>query len=77
MNDTQPAAFPATLKRYPARILRLPEVERRVGLKKSSIYARMANQTFPHQISLGDGGRAVGWLESSIDSWIEERVSAA
>lgn len=33
-------------------ILRLPEVMRRTGLKKSAIYARMAARTFPLQVKL-------------------------
>ena len=56
----------------PARILRLPEVMARVGLKRASIYQHMAAGTFPKQIALGI--RAVGWLESEIDAWLTVRV---
>ena len=56
------------------RILRLPEVVDRVGLKRASIYLRVAHGSFPKQISLGV--RAVGWLESEIDTWLAARVSA-
>lgn len=58
-----------------SRILRRPEVERRTGLSRSAIYALMAKQGFPAAIPLT--AKAVGWLESSIDSWIDERVSHA
>jgi prophage regulatory protein len=55
---------------YPsARILRLKQVEKRTGLKKSTIYKRIALGTFPKQILLG-GGRAIGWLESEINDYI-------
>lgn len=60
----------------PERLLRLPEVESRVGLKKSSIY-EMLNRTppaFPRPLKLSR--RAVCWSSSSIDSWIEERIKA-
>lgn len=53
-------------------ILRLPQVKKRTGLSRSSIYLRMANDDFPQTISLG--GRSVGWLEQDIDEWIVERI---
>lgn len=58
-----------------ARILRRPEVEQRTGLSRSAIYALMAKQSFPAAIPLT--AKAVGWLESSIDGWISERVNHA
>jgi len=53
-------------------ILRLPNVINRTGLSRSSIYLRMASNEFPASISLG--GRAVGWLESDINQWIETKL---
>jgi prophage regulatory protein len=54
------------------KILRLPDVKKTTGLSRSSIYLRIANNEFPKAISLG--GRAVGWLNSDIDEWINERI---
>ena len=54
------------------KILRLPEVITTTGLSRSSIYLRVANKEFPTPISLG--GRAVGWLESDVQSWLSERI---
>ena len=54
------------------KILRLPEVKRSTGLSRSSIYLRMANGDFPKSISLG--GRAVGWLESDIQTWVDGKL---
>lgn len=51
-------------------ILRLPEVMRRTGLKKSAIYARMAARTFPLQVKLG---AASGWLEHEVEAWLALR----
>jgi prophage regulatory protein len=51
------------------RILRLRDVKAKTGQATSTIYAAMASGTFPRPIPLGE--RAVGWLESEIDSWIE------
>ena len=56
-------------------ILRLPSVKARTGLSRSTIYLRISNDQFPRSISLG--GRAVGWLESDIQEWIETKVSDA
>jgi len=63
-----------------ATILRLPRVMQRTGLPRSSIYSRMAEGTFPKSISLsgrrenGRKGRAVGWVESEINRWIQEQI---
>lgn len=53
-------------------LLRLKQVEQRVGLKRSSIYQQISEHTFPAQVQLGM--RAVGWLESEIDAWIVAQV---
>jgi len=57
------------------RLLRLPEVKHLTGLSKSSIYAMISENSFPRQIPLGS--RTVVWLESDIQKWIAEQVSAA
>ncbi len=54
------------------RILRLPDVIARVGLKRASIYLHIGKGIFPKPISLGP--RAVGWLEHEIDAWLTARV---
>ena len=55
-------------------ILRLPAVKVNTGLSRSTIYLRMGQGTFPQAVSLG--GRAVGWLESEIQEWLQKRVDA-
>ncbi len=55
------------------RILRLPEVQRRTGLSRSTIYVRLDQGRFPKPVSLG--ARAVGWIESEVDEWIRERIA--
>jgi len=57
------------------KLLRLPQVKSSTGLSKSTIYARIAEGTFPKQISLGP--RLVVWVESDIQKWIAEQVSAS
>ena len=55
------------------RLLRLPEVMRRVGLKRSAIYQRMSEGRFPRSRSLGV--KCAVWVESEIDEWIREIAS--
>ena len=57
------------------RIIRRKELEKIVGLSRSSIYLRMSNGTFPKPIPLG--GRSVGWLVSDIQAWIDARIAEA
>ncbi len=56
-------------------ILRLPQVKNRVGLSRSSIYLAISRGNFPRAISLG--ARAVGWLESDINSWLVKRIEVS
>jgi prophage regulatory protein len=51
------------------QVLRLGDVKLKTGKSTSGIYADMAGGRFPKPIPLGE--RAVGWLESEIDNWIE------
>ena len=53
-------------------ILRLPKVKAITGLSRSTIYLRMSEGAFPKHISLGS--RAVGWLKSVVNAWIEQRL---
>lgn len=61
-------------------ILRLKQVMARTGLSRSTIYDRMApssprhDPSFPTQCRLG--GDAVGWEESAIDAWLQDRIAA-
>ena len=59
----------------PERVLRLPRVQARTGLSRSTIHVRVANGSFPQPIRLG--ARAVGWLESEVDAWIREQIAAS
>ena len=54
-------------------ILRRRDVEARTGLSRSTIYAYIANGTFPKQVKLGP--RAAGWYQSEIDEWIKSRTA--
>lgn len=53
-----------------SRLLRLPTVLNRVPFSKTEIYRRMRTGDFPKPVSLGV--RAVAWLESDIDQYIQK-----
>lgn len=57
----------------PEKLLRLPAVEERTALKKSTIYAAVAAGTMPPPVRLS--ARAVAWRESEIDRWVAERLT--
>jgi prophage regulatory protein len=53
-------------------ILRLPSVKARTGLSRSTIYQRIKEGSFPRPVNLG--ARAVGWLESEIEEWLDNQI---
>jgi prophage regulatory protein len=69
------------------KILRLKQVIDRTGLSRSTIYDRMNpkskrfDKSFPTPYKLNANANsntgAVGWLESAIDEWIEQRFQSA
>ena len=54
------------------QIIRLKDVIALTGLSRSTIYLRMVQGKFPKNINLGS--RAVGWISSEVNEWIEERI---
>lgn len=54
------------------RLIRLKEVQHRVGLGRSTIYRWMAEGKFPKPVQLG--GYAVAWAEDEIQDWIALRL---
>ena len=53
------------------RLLRLPRVEDKVGYKHTALYELIKRDQFPAPIKIG---RSSFWIESEIDSWIEQRI---
>ena len=58
---------------YKNNLLRLHQVIQRTGYRRSTIYEKIALGTFPTPVHLGP--RAVAWLSSEIDQWIEDRIN--
>jgi len=51
--------------------LRLPQVMERTGLCRSAVYAM---EGFPKPVKLG--GRAVAWVESEVQAWIQKTIQS-
>jgi prophage regulatory protein len=64
---------PVARERPRLRVLRLREVERTTGIKRSTIYEGMERGTFPKPIALAP--RSVGWLQHEIEGWLEQRMA--
>lgn len=71
----------AAQSQKPLTIIRRGQVERRTGLSRSSIYAKLRpnpkrpsdyDPTFPRPVSVG--ARAVGWIEEEVDLWLSRQV---
>ena len=56
------------------RLVRLPEVQRRTGYGKTSIYESVRRGTFPKPVALTATARA--WRSDEIEQWIAARTAA-
>jgi prophage regulatory protein len=56
-------------------LLRLPEVIRRVGISRSSIYAKMKAGEFPPSVRLGP--RSIAFPASAIEKYISDLIAAS
>lgn len=58
----------------PDRLLRIGDVMSRVGLRKSKIYALVAENRFPRPYKLSP--KAARWSEREVAAWIEHARTA-
>jgi prophage regulatory protein len=52
-------------------IMRFPEVVKRTGLSRSTVYRLLSERKFPSQVQLTS--RSVGWYARDIEAWLQER----
>jgi prophage regulatory protein len=55
-------------------ILREPDVERKTGLSRTTIWRLERKNEFPRRLRLS--ANTVGWLASEIQAWMVERSAA-
>ncbi|WP_085897191.1 helix-turn-helix transcriptional regulator [Limimaricola soesokkakensis] len=56
------------------KILRRAAVEEMTGLSRSTLYRMMDRGEFPRPARIGQ--RAVGWRQSSVNTWLSQCASA-
>jgi prophage regulatory protein len=56
-------------------LLRLGDVQRRVGLRRSTIYELVRRGAFPPPIRLGR--RCSAWVGVEVDRWIVDQVAGS
>jgi prophage regulatory protein len=62
------------------RLLRRTKLEQKIGLSRSTIYARLDKKsphydpTFPLPIILGVA--SIAWVEAEIENWVASRIAA-
>lgn len=54
-------------------LIRLSEVQRRTGYSKAWIYRLLKESRFPKSVKIGS--RAIAFVESEIDDWINQRIA--
>ena len=57
-------------------ILRKPDIEHVTGLTERQVRRLEEMGQFPRRVKLSLGGRAIGWLSSEVQTWIETREVA-
>lgn len=55
------------------RLLSIKEVLRRTSLGRTTVYRLMGLGQFPESVALG---ARVAWVESEIESWLQDRIAA-
>lgn len=68
---TQSAQSPSVLD-HEFALLRLPEVELRTGLARSTLYRKIKSQEFPAPVRLGT--RCSRWSSAAVRDWIKAQV---
>ena len=59
-------------RKSPLRFMRLTEVIRMTGLRKTTIYQLQADGEFPQRVQIT--AHCVGWIESEVQAWLNQRV---
>jgi predicted DNA-binding transcriptional regulator AlpA len=60
-----------------AQFLRKAEVLKKLNMKREALRVAIDNGDFPPGVPIFPGGRAQGWIEDEVDSYIEARRKAA
>lgn len=53
-------------------LLRVREVMKKIGFKRSWVYVQMSLGKFPRPVKIGS--RSIAWVESEINEWIAAHI---
>ncbi|NMZ43003.1 helix-turn-helix transcriptional regulator [Pseudomonas proteolytica] len=75
------SATPSPIFDASSTLIRMPEVERIVGMKRSTIYKLMqrTDSDFPQPVKLSNSnarGAPVAWVLSEVQAWTRGRIEA-
>jgi len=59
-----------------SRMLKKTEVLRRTSMGKTQLAEAINHGIFPKGVPIFEGGRALGWFEDEVDSYVESRRKA-
>lgn len=57
------------------RVIRFPELHRKIGLCRSQVWRLEQQGDFPKSIPLGKNSK--GWIEADVNAWLEARRGGA
>lgn len=59
------------------QVVRHVHVCQKLQISSAKLFDLVAQGIFPKPFPIVPGGRAVGWLERDVDTWVLERKAAA
>jgi len=57
------------------RLIRIRDVMERTGLSRTVLYRKIQHNDFPQPVRITI--RCVGWLESEINAWVNQRIEGS
>jgi prophage regulatory protein len=61
----------------PVNVIRHSQVCKKLQISSAKLFDMCAKGLFPKPFQLIPGGRAVGWIEVDVDSWVKARKEAS
>jgi prophage regulatory protein len=73
-NELAPSANEPNTPPAPVRLMRLAEVMRLTGLRRTTLYNMQARSEFPLRVVISPN--TVAWVEAEVQQWLAQRSSA-
>ena len=63
------------MQQEPKKILRMPAIQEKTGLSRTTIERLVRKGDFPQPVRLA--ASALGWFEHEVDAWLTERAAVS